>query len=147
MNLRTSNIILISKGNHNYFDEEGRKLSPKEAIKRYMSITCACPEENYNEARIAGIIENVVLDYLSTSSESERLVRDYFEWFKFIKERQFFKDKHYQDKTDADAWITALSLIQVRNGLDYMNGFNEYNSQVWDENTKGKTLLFPEKEE
>lgn len=142
MQLRTSNIINVIKGKHNYLDEKGNKLNPKDAIKRYMSITCACPESDYNEARITGIIENVVLDYISTSDEPDRFIRRYFDWAKFLHERHLFND--YKDQNDIDAWISALSLIQVRNGTSYMNGFNEYNIKVWDENTKGKTLLFPE---
>lgn len=144
MKLRTSNIIMIIKGNHKYFDKKGNKLNRKDAIKRYMSITCGCAEEDYNDARLMGIIKNVVLDYIATSDRPDEFLQDYFEWATFIQERNYFKDSYYKDQTDLDAWISALSLIQIKSDTGYMNGFNEYNRKVWDENTNGETLLFPE---
>ena len=145
MNLRTSNIILINKGHHNYLDDKGNKIEGKDVIKRYMSIICGCPEEDYTEAKLTDIIKEIVLDYISTADKPDSFLRDYFNWSSFIKERQFFKDSCYQSQNDNDAWLSALCLIPVRDNNGYINGFNDYNIVARDENTAGETLLFPAK--
>lgn len=122
MERRTSNIILIVKGNHNY----GEEVTEKEAIAKYMSETCSYPEELYTYSMILRIVRDVVLDYIDSCDKSSALLWDYFD--------SICKD-------EIDKWISALKHIQVREGNKYINGFNENNIDVISENTGKKMFV------
>lgn len=131
MKLRTSNIILIIKGNHNYKNKKGKKLQEKEALRKYMSDTCGCSEDTYNDNVLMGILKVVILDYLKTSDHPELLIGDYF--------------NSICDK-DIDKWISAIKHIQVlktnsESDIVLMNGFNEHNCIVWNENFPDQQLF------
>lgn len=133
MERRTSNIILIIKGNHNY-EENGVKVSSKQAIAKYMAETCAIDEKFYDDFIILKIIQSVVLDFIKTADNPESLLFDYFE--------------AAQRHNTIESWCTALRRIQIRELIDgyynkgfaFVNGFNEDNIDVISENT-GKKMF------
>ena len=131
MNQRTSNIIMIIKGQHNYGN-----IEPIQAIKKYMAETYGYEESDYTLHIIYGIIQSVVLDYIKDADNPQHLLFDYFEGLKYYK------------GDSIKAWISALCLVNVRKmnkentGFEFVNGFNENNINVIDENTN--ELMFPE---
>ena len=115
-------------------------MHPREALKYYMSQICYDDLEHinvYSDKLLMAIIEEVVLDFLRNADEGHpvRLVRDYFE----ASERC----------VDLDSWISALSLIQVREKnpatgeYEFINGFTC--GAVLNENSPND-LLYPEYE-
>lgn len=139
LDLRSQNIILICK--NNFYYEENENMHPREALKYYMSQICYDDLEHthyYNDKLLMTIVKEVVLDFLRNADEGHpvRLVRDYFE----ASERY----------VDLDSWISALSLIQVREKNpvtgehEFINGF--FHDCVMDENDDGKTMFYPEYE-
>ena len=131
MQQRTSNIIMIIKGQHNYGD-----IEPIDAIKKYMAETCGCEESDYTLDIIYDVIQSTVLDYIKGSDRPEHFLFDYFEGLKYYR------------GDSIKAWISALCLVNVRktnletNSFDFVNGFNENNINVVDENTN--ELMFPQ---
>lgn len=128
MKLRTSNIILLCKHNHNYGDADA-----KTAIKKYMAEMCAGEEEWYDDEILLSILQNVVLDYLDTADRPSTLIWEYFETQKYAKYCDY-------NKSPVETWIDTLRKIKVResdeNGkLYYINGFNDDNIKVINECT------------
>ena len=132
MQLRTSNIIMIIKGNHKYGNVE-----PKEAIKKYMAETCGCDEADYTDGLLMRILSVVVQDYIATCDNPQRFMYDYFDAL-----------ATYYNGDSIRAWISALQLSNIRHKnvltgcYEYVNGFNEDNTKVISENTG--ELMFPE---
>ena len=131
MQLRTSNIIMVIKGNHNYGN-----IEPKEAIKKYMAETCGCDEADYNDILLMRILSVVVQDFIETCNKPQRFLFDYFDAL-----------TNYYNGDSIKSWISALQLIQIKEydkdgDFIFMNGFNISNIRVIDENT-GKPM-FPE---
>lgn len=132
MQQRTSNIIMIIKGQHNYGN-----IEPKDAIKKYMAETCGCEETNYTDYTLMRILSVVVQDYISGCENPQRFLFDYFDAL-----------MNYYKGDSIEAWISALCLSNVRktnletNSFDFVNGFNENNIKVIDENTG--ELMFPD---
>lgn len=135
LDLRSQNIILICKDNFYY--EENENMHPREALKYYMSEVCYGDLEHiscYNDKVLMSIVKEVVLDFLRNADEDHpvRLVRNYFE----ASERY----------VDLDSWISALSLIQVREKnpntgeYEFINGFTS--GSVLNENSPND-LLYP----
>ena len=138
LDLRSQNIILICK--NNFYYEENENMHPREALKYYMSQICYDDLEHvhyYNDKLLMTIVKEVVLDFLRNADEGHpvRLVRDYFE----ASERY----------VDLDSWISALSLIQVREKnpetgeYEFINGFTS--GVVLNENSPNDPL-YPEYE-
>lgn len=138
LDLRSQNIILICKDNFYY--KENENMHPREALKYYMSQICYGDLEHihcYTDKLLMTIVKEVVLDFLRNADEGHpvRLVRDYFE----ASERY----------VDLDSWISALSLIQVREKnlvtgeYEFINGFTS--GAVLNENSPND-LLYPEYE-
>ena len=138
LDLRSQNIILICK--NNFYYEENENMHPREALKYYMSQICYGDLEHthyYNDKLLMTIVKEVVLDFLRNADEGHpvRLLRDYFE----ASERY----------VDLDSWITALSLIQVREinsttgEYKFINGFTA--GVVLNENSPN-ALMYPEYE-
>lgn len=138
LDLRSQNIILICKDNFYY--EQNENMHPREALKYYMSQICYGDLEHihcYNDKLLMTIVKEVVLDFLRNADEGHpvRLIRDYFE----ASERY----------VDLDSWISALSLIQVReknpttDEYEFINGFTS--GAVLNENSPND-LLYPEYE-
>ena len=138
LDLRSQNIILICK--NNFYYQENENMHPREALKYYMSQICYGDLEHihcYSDKLLMSIVKEVVLDFLRNADEGHpvRLVRDYFE----ASERY----------VDLDSWISALSLIQVREKNpttgehEFINGFTS--GAVLNENSPND-LLYPEYE-
>ena len=138
LDLRSQNIILICK--NNFYYEENENMHPREALKYYMSQICYGDLEHthcYNDKLLMTIVKEVVLDFLRNADEGHpvRLIRDYFE----ASERY----------VDLDSWISALSLIQVREKnpvtgeCEFINGFTS--GAILNENSPND-LLYPEYE-
>ena len=121
MELRTTNIIMICKGRHNYGD-----ISPKQALKKYMSNTCGTEETDYNDKILLDIVHNAVCDYISTCENPQSFLFDYFEAL--------------TRSGVVEAWLVAFQLINVRKIIENgkwicINGFTEETLEVIDENT------------
>lgn len=138
LDLRSQNIIIICK--HGFYYEENENMHPREALKHYMSQMCYGDLEHihcYSDKLLMSIVREVVLDFLRNANEghSTRLIYNYFE----ASERY----------VDLDSWITALSLVQVRekNPItgehEFINGF--FHDCVINENSPND-LLYPEYE-
>lgn len=136
--LRSQNIILICK--NNFYYEENENMHPREALKYYMSQICYGDLEHvycYSDKLLMSIVKEVVLDFLRNADEGHpvRLLRDYFE----ASERY----------VDLDSWISALSLIQVKERnpttgeYEFINGFTS--GVVLNENSPND-LMYPEYE-
>ena len=132
MQQRTSNIIMIIKGQHNYGN-----IEPKDAIKKYMAETCGCEEADYTDYNLMQILSVVVQDYIKGCENPQRFLFDYFDAL-----------MNYYKGDSIKAWISALQLAQVCELVDtttsyykkYVNGFNSDNVVVIDENT-GKEMF------
>lgn len=114
---RSQNIILLCKGRHSY-----ENITVREALKRYMSVTCYGDESEkdfYIDNILIDIVREVVLDFMRNCSPGHqtKLMYDYFE-----------ASKRY---VDLDAWLTTLKLIQIReknestNEYEFINGFTQ----------------------
>ena len=128
MELRTSNIIMICKGAHNYGN-----ITPKQALKKYMASTCGTEETDYKDCVLLDIIQNAVLDYIATCEEPQSFLFDYFEAQK--------------RNGTVEAWLIAFQLINVRKRLEngdllYINGFTEGTLKVIDESTNKPMFIF-----
>lgn len=131
MQQRTSNIIMIIKGQHNYGN-----IEPKDAIKKYMAETCGCEESDYTDYNLMQILSVVVQDYISGCENPQRFLFDYFDAL-----------MNYYKGDSIKAWISALQLSNVKRKnmltgcYEFINGLNENNIKVVDENTS--ELMFP----
>lgn len=116
MNLRTSNIIMICKGRHPYKD-----ATRKEAIAKYMAETCGTDWQDYPNGILLDIVKNVVIDVVKYLEKPQEFLHDYFD--------------AVHRTSDLEAWLTALSLIQVKDAHGFINGFEQKTLEVIDENT------------
>lgn len=136
MELRTSNIIMLCKGRHTY-----GYVDSKTAIKKYMAEMCAGEEEWYDDETVLNIIQDAVLDFITTADYPRRLLFDYFE-----------AQKSYGYEEDPiGAWCSALTMIKVRNCSEdgtyiCVNGFTEETTEVINENTGKPMFNFVENE-
>lgn len=124
MHTRTSEIIMVCKGQHDFGDFP----TLKQAVIAYMSDRCLCPEEAYTDSKINEIIWTAALDYIDSFKE-------YFP-SSFLRECQRVMDLHNNplvqniNRVDMyEAICGAFSLAQVRNDAGYINGFTEENTQ------------------
>lgn len=128
MERRTSNIILLTKNHHPF----GFQLSRRDVIAKYMAETCGTEESDYSDSRLLGIVQNVVLDYLKTTSAAHQLLFDYFE----ASSRYGY--------SELESWLTALSEIQVMeydgNDWNYINGFDEDSSNYVKNESTGERM-------
>ena len=139
LNRRSQNIIFLCKGRHSY-----ENITTREALKRYMAITCYDDIEKkdvYNDAILFDIIREVVLDVMGNLDEGHhhQFIFNYLE-----------AAKRY---VDLDAWLVALELLQVREKneetgeYEYINGFSQpaiYKETLHDDDF---ILMYPEFEE
>lgn len=130
MQQRTSNIIMIIKGQHNYGN-----IEPKDAIKKYMADTCGCEETDYTDYNLMQILSVVVQDYIHGCENPQHFLFDYFDAL-----------MNYYKGDSIKAWISALQLSNVKKhdkegDFVFVNGFNIGNVNVYDENTG--ELMFP----
>ena len=131
MQQRTSNIIMIIKGQHDYGN-----IEPKDAIKKYMAEICGCEETDYTDHTLMRILSVVVQDYISGCENPQRFLFDYFDAL-----------MNYYKGDSINAWISALCLVNVRKydkdgDFKFVNGFDISNVKVYDENTG--ELMFPD---
>ena len=125
MDKRTSEIIMICKGNHDY----GENLNHKEAIAAYLSDRCMCPIEEYADGRIVNdVIWDAALDYIDSMKEHRpssflRSVMDSYN----LHNNPFIDKKHNIDWYEAVCG--AFSVAQVRKNGEYINGFTEENTE------------------
>ena len=137
LSIRTQNIIFICKGRYYYPNHEN--CHRKQALKYYMSQTCFGDLEEeyiYNDSLLLEIIRDCVIDISKNAPEAlTKLLYNYFS-----------SSKRY---AELDAWMSALSLIQIKDGdektnsLKFINGFTHdcvMNENIVDE------MLYPDYE-
>ena len=107
MTQRTCNIIQACKGN--LYPEIEDKI---ERIKIYMSEECACSQEAYTEDVMNSIMINAMCDYIDTCDKPSVFLR-------------LLLSGHKKYKTCAEQICSAFTLIKVKNGCEYINGFKE----------------------
>lgn len=105
---RTIDIIKICKERN--FD------SCVEYVIDYMSKSCKCPKEYYNESIIQNIMFEAMCDYIDNCDKPSSFLRVLKETYdlKFIKSNQTF----------SEAIGIAFQLVQIKNENEYINGFN-----------------------
>ena len=131
MDKRTSEIIMICKGNHDY----GENLNHKEAIAAYMSDVCLVPLDFYSkDYNINRVIYSAALDFIDNADRPSH----------FIKLIQEFLDVHNNPAFDNrridyyEAICIAFQIMEVMDDGEYVNGFTEENTGfVYKKNKKG----------
>lgn len=136
MELRTSNLILVIKQPGRIGAEDS-----KEAMAKYLSVTCGLPEEDYikNPDWMIDVAETAFFDYFEGCKDKALTVKEVFA-------RLNTKNSWVKNPTLLDAIIGALRAAQVKerdgnNVYHYINGFDERIEHVYDENDDGKTII------
>ncbi|MEG0898386.1 MAG: hypothetical protein RSF40_01570 [Oscillospiraceae bacterium] len=92
-------------------------------ITEYMSKTCDCPVEYYNEQTIKEILVDAMMDYLNCCDRPSLFIYDMD-----LKDRSIFGGK-----TLAEKICIAFTLVQVRDDDGCVNGFNETYEEKFEE--------------
>ena len=115
MEKRTANIIMVCKGHHNF----GKDLTLKQAVAHYMSKTCACPIEAYDERTLRSIVWEAFMDFMSTCTSPRGFLYH-------IKEACYWCDwTPREGGDDITAILIAFMLCEVRDDNGYVNGFTD----------------------
>lgn len=112
MDQRTLNIINILKGNTKYY-RLYEDMDAIESIKQYMADECAYKVEWYTEKDMFDIIYDAMLDYLDHCDKPSYFMRQLGEVM-----------RGRLDSITRDIAI-ALTLVQVRDNNNYVNGFDD----------------------
>lgn len=112
MDQRTLNIINILKGNTKYY-RLYEDMDAIESIKQYMADECAYKVEWYTEKDMFDIIYDAMLDYLDHCDKPSYFMRQLGEVM-----------RGHLDSITRDIAI-ALTLVQVRDNNNYINGFDD----------------------
>ena len=112
MEQRTLNIINILKGNTKYY-RLYEDMDAIESIKQYMADECAYKVEWYTEKDMFDIIYDAMLDYLDHCDKPSYFMRQLGEVM-----------RGRLDSITRDIAI-ALTLVQVRDNGNYVNGFDD----------------------
>jgi hypothetical protein len=125
MDNRTSELIMVLKGNHNLSEtlpegtpEIGAYLTD---VALYLSDDCMCPFSVYvkQPGLMSDVIHNAVTDYLKACENPSFFVWEYF------NAKRSWGDRY----TDDQCWCVALMMCNVRDNGKYVNGFNDRNTQ------------------
>lgn len=121
MDQRTAAIIMICKGKHDF----GEELTHKQAIAAYLSDQCMCPFDYYKSDVIENVIKNALKDYIDSIPRPSVFIGQ----IEDVMER-YNNPLAKCEKIDyCEAICRAFSLVQVRNGGAYINGFTEENTR------------------
>ena len=112
MDQRTLNIINILKGNTKYY-RLYEDMDAIESIKQYMADECAYKVEWYTEKDMFDIIYDAMLDYLDHCDKPSYFMRQLGDVM-----------RGRLDSITRDIAI-ALTLVQVRDNNNYVNGFDD----------------------
>lgn len=112
MDQRTLNIINILKGNTKYY-RLYEDMDAIESIKQYMADECAYQVEWYTEKDMFDIIYDAMLDYLDHCDKPSYFMRQLGDVM-----------RGRLDSITRDIAI-ALTLVQVRDNNNYVNGFDD----------------------
>ena len=112
MDQRTLNIINILKGNTKYY-RLYEDMDAIESIKQYMADECAYKVEWYTEKDMFDIIYDAMLDYLDHCDKPSYFMRQLGDVM-----------RGRLDSITRDIAI-ALTLVQVRDNDNYVNGFDD----------------------
>ena len=115
MDKRTAEIIMVIKGNHNY-----PTTNRYEAVKQYMADKCECPLEAYTDYEMFRIIGETARDYNSTANDPHVFMYCFLDYIRLL-----YAEKPEIVKAVSWGLMSALSLTQVRNHKEYINGFSE----------------------
>lgn len=124
MDKRTSEIIMVLKGNHNLNENIPEDIptlgSYLDDLALYLSDDCNCSYSYYitHPECFADIIYNVVTDYIKACYHPEFFIQEYFR----IK-------KQNNEIDDIQCWCTALAFAEIKENNKYINGWNQYNTQ------------------
>lgn len=127
MDNRTAELIMVLKGQHNLTENLPENIPQIGAylqdVALYLSDDCMCSFNAYakNPALMTGVIQNVVTDYIKACDNPA-----YFVWEYFNTKRQW-GDRY----TDDQCWCVALMMTNVREGDNYINGFNARNTRQY----------------
>lgn len=123
MDQRTLNIINILKGNTKYY-RLYEDMDAIESIKQYMADECAYQVEWYTEKDMFDIIYDAMLDYLDHCDKPSYFMRQLGDVM-----------RGRLDSITRDIAI-ALTLVQVRDNNNYVNGFDDRIHALDKEETK-----------
>lgn len=121
---RSSEIIMILKGQHNLFEDMPEIESPTKYITdlaAFLSDDCQFPFKTYADypVLVDDLIQNVVKEYFTVCMNPSSFIATYFD------EKQLHKDVY----NDTQCWCSALALQQVQNDSgEYINGFSKYSA-------------------
>lgn len=115
MDKRTSNIIMVCKGHHNFGDD----LTLKQVVAHYMSKTCDCPVETYTDRVLRSIVWEAFMDFMNTCTSPRGFLYK-------IKEALYWCDWTPRENIDdITAVLIAFQLCRVRDDNGYVNGFTD----------------------
>ena len=110
MDQRTLNIIYICKSHTKYWDGADNLL---EAVRNYIADECGLETQDLTDSHMLEIMYDAMSDYLDNCDSPKA-----FMWQ--------LKDVLMRDSENLPLRIgIALSLVQVRNNGNYVNGFDE----------------------
>lgn len=129
MELRTAEIIMVLKGNHNLFngliDEaviDGDTYLRDVAL--YLSDDCGCPYSVYQKdpSIVESVVRQTVVEYMRVCDNPSLFLREYFE------AKRLFGSLY----NDTQCWCSALASQTVREDRGtYVNGFTSYNTKKY----------------
>ena len=117
MEKRTFNIIMISKGNHNF----GKELTRKQAVAHYMSQICGNSIETYTDRVLRSIVWDALMDFMTDCESPSHFLYS-------LKNARYWGDwSPREDVDDIDAILIAFQTCEVRSPGDHkcVNGFTE----------------------
>lgn len=117
MDYETLNVIKICKGRHTRKDEG---LSYYEALKQhYIDVYCIYPD-CYEEIGLESMVKRAFYDLIDHVDRPSNLLRS------FEDAMRIYQTMNFSDYDIATAsMISAIGMIQVRRGGEYINGFND----------------------
>jgi hypothetical protein len=129
MTNRTAEIIMALKGNYK-FKTDG---SYRDTLVSYMSNITRYPKKDYTDGMIASIIQECVLDFISTCDNPRLFMFDYFDVYNRERNCSIINretiDEH---KLMINAFMSALQNCRVWNDGKLLNGFTEEMFAKWE---------------
>ena len=116
MEKRTFNIIMISKGNHNF----GKELTRKQAVAHYMSKICGNTIETYTDRVLRNIVWDALMDFMAACDSPHSFLYH-------LKNAKYWGDGSPREGVDdIDAILIAFQCCKVQNeDHNCINGFTE----------------------
>lgn len=117
MDYETLSIIKICKGHHTRKDEG---LSIYDALKQYyIDVYCLYPSE-FEAIGLHSMVKRAfydLIDHVDKPSNTLRAFEDAMSMYQVMEFNEY--------AIDLAAMISALTMVQVRRGSEYINGFND----------------------